>query len=590
MPTTIQVFLLEKKESELMKKIKKMFRVFFLMTMLVMVIAACAPSATQAPVEPTKALAVATTASTVAASTKAPVTVEPTKVLATKVPEKKILRVAYTREIDVLNAFTSQNLADIEFTMVEGLVQNNEKGENIPILAKEIPTLSNGGIVDKKDGTFEMTWKLQQGVKWHDGEPFTSKDVCFTQKFVTSEGSETYNSDDYRGIKDCKMPNDNTVVFVWDNLYANYAGLFEAIMPEHLLGKLTTAEIVQNEKYNRSPIGTGPFKFAEWKAGEYIRVVKNENYWRGTEYPKVDEIVFSFIPDDNTRLNALKTGKYDIGEILPLQVKEMKDIKTGIVKLIDSNVFIHFDPNANSEKTKKLFGDVKVRQALYHAIDRKAISTQLMEGTVTVINTPLNPNSVWFNKNVIDYNYDVALASKMLTEAGWVPGSDGIRVKDGLKFSFTLLNRAGKLDRIAVAQVLQAQWKVVGVEIKFDTLESAAWTKQWRTGKWDAIVSGWFLPSDPSMTAIYACGGSNNYTGFCDPKLDEAMKASDKNIDFDKRKPLIDQAQAILADDAFTLPIYAQVTPMYLSNNLLGFKGSGTNFGSYWNVYEWSLK
>ena len=79
---------------------------------------------------------------------------------------------AYTREIDVLNAFTSQNLCDIEFTMVEGLVQNNEKGENIPILAKEIPTLENGGIVDNGDGTYDMTWNLQQGVKWHDGEPF----------------------------------------------------------------------------------------------------------------------------------------------------------------------------------------------------------------------------------------------------------------------------------------------------------------------------------------------------------------------------------------------------------------------------------
>ena len=219
--------------------------------------------------------------------------------------------------------------------MVEGLVQNNDKGENIPILAKEIPTLANGGIVAKADGTYDMTWHLQEGVKWHDGEPFTSKDVCFTEKFVTSEGSETYNSDDYRGIKACNTPDDNTVVFTWDGLYANYAGLFEAILPEHLLGKLSTAEIVQNEQYNRSPIGTGPFKFAEWKSGEYIRVVKNDNYWRGSDYPKVDEIVFSFIPDDNTRLNALKTGDYNIGEILPLQVKEMKDNPNGTVKLIE---------------------------------------------------------------------------------------------------------------------------------------------------------------------------------------------------------------------------------------------------------------
>jgi peptide/nickel transport system substrate-binding protein len=572
-----------------MKTSTKMFWVFAAVMMLALAVTSCAPAATPTVVPPTTAPAAEqpTTAPAAVQPTTAPAAVQPT---AAQPAGKKILRVAYTREIDVLNAFTSQNLCDIEFTMVEGLVQNNDKGENIPILAKEIPTLANGGIVAKSDGSYDMTWHLQEGVKWHDGVPFTSKDVCFTSKFITSEGSETYNSDDYRGIKACNTPDDNTVVFTWDGLYANYAGLFEAILPEHTLGKLSTAEIVQNEQYNRSPIGTGPFKFAEWKSGEYIRVVKNDNYWRGAQYPKVDEIVFSFIPDDNTRLNALKTGDYNIGEILPLQVKEMKGNPNGTVKLIDSNSFMHFDFNANSDKTKKLFGDVKVRQALSHAVDRQAIADQLMEGTVTVINSPLNPNSVWYNKDVKGYEYDVTLAKKMLDEAGWVPGADGIRVKDGQKFSFTLLNRAGKADRIAVAQVMQAQWKEIGVDVQFETMESAAWTKQWRTGQWDAIVSGWFLPSDPSMTAIYACGGSNNYTGLCDPKLDEVMKNSDLNIDFDKRKPLIDQAQAILSEDAFTLPIYAQVTPMYLSNNLEGFLGSGTNFGSYWNVYEWGLK
>ena len=569
-----------------MKSTNKFLWVFSAVIILAMVITSCAPAApaaTEAPAAPAAPAATEAPAAPAApAATEAPVVGKPA--------EKKILRVAYTREIDVLNAFTSQNLCDIEFTMVEGLIQNNEKGENIPILAKEIPTFENGGIVDMGDGTYEMTWNLQEGVKWHDGEDFTSEDVCFTWEFVSSEGSETYNSDDYRGIKECKMPDDNTVVFVWDGLYGAYAGIFEAILPEHLLGSLTTAEIVQNVEYNRSPIGTGPFKFAEWKSGEYIRVVKNDNYWRGPEYPMVDEIVFSFLPDDNTRLNALKTGEYNIGEILPLQVKEMEGNPNGTVKLVDSNVFMHLDLNFNSDRNKLLFGDVNVRQALFHAIDRQAIADQLMEGTVTVVNSPLNPNSVWVNKDVKDYNYDVALANQLLDEAGWVPGTDGIRAKDGERFSFTMLNRAGRLDRIAVAQVVQAQLKDIGVEVLFETLESAAWTGQWRTGVWDAIISGWFLPSDPSFTAIYGCGGSNNYTGFCDPELDKLMDASDKDFNFEVRKPLLDQAQALLAEDAFTLPIYAQVTPMYLSNNLEGFLGSGTNFGSYWNVYEWGLK
>ncbi len=213
-----------------------------------------------------------------------------------------------------------------------------------------------------------------------------------------------------------------------------------------------------------------------------------------------------------------------------------------------------------------------------------------MQGTVTVVNGPYNPNSVWVNNDVKVYDYDVEKAKQMLDEAGWVVGADGIREKDGVKFAFTMMNRAGRQDRIAVAQVIQAQLKEIGIDVQFESLEAAAWSNQWRTGVWDAIVSGWFLPSDPSITAIYGCGGSNNFTGFCDPALDEIMQESDKNLDPAVRKPLLDQAQALLAEDAFTLPIYAQVTPYYVDNDVTGFKGSGTNFGSFWNVYEWGLE
>jgi peptide/nickel transport system substrate-binding protein len=585
-PNTNQNIVIERKGNKPMKSTNKLLWVFSALIILAMMITSCAPAApeaTQAPAVPEAPAATkAPTVPDAPVATEAPVVVKPA--------EKKIIRVAYNRELDVLNPFTSQMSCSIEFTMQEGLVQNNDKGEVVPILAKEIPSLANGGIVAKPDGTYEITWHLQEGVKWHDGVDFTSKDVCFTSNWITSEGSETYNRDDYLGIKNCATPDDNTAVFTWDGLYGGFSNLFESILPEHLLGKLSTVEIVQNVEFNRSPIGTGPYKFAEWKAGEYIRVVKNENYWRGPDYPKADEMIFQFITDDNTRLNALKTGEYTIGEILPLQVKEFKDNPNGTVKMIDSNRFMRFDVSITTEKGKKLFSDVNVRQAIYHAIDRQAIADQLLEGTVTVINSPLNPNGVWVNKNVKAYNYDMALAQKMLDEAGWVVGPDGVRAKDGQRFSFTILLRGGAQDRIAIAQVIQAELKEVGIEVQFEVLESTASTAKWRSGDWEATVSAYFLTADPSITTLYLCGGSNNFSGFCDPKLDEALKASDLNIDFEKRKPLLDEAQAILAEDAFTLPLYSQVTPMYISNNLEGFLGSGTNFESYWNVYEWGLK
>ena len=505
---------------------------------------------------------------------------------------RKILRIAYEREIDVLNAFTSQNLADIMFSIVEGLITTDEHNTYVPVLATLIPTANNGLIAHNADGTIDMTWPLHENVRWHDGQPFTSRDVCFTWKFVVSPNSQTYNRDQYLGIVDCLMPDEHTVVFRWNGTYAYYAGLFEAILPEHILGARTTEEIVNYTPYNRGPemVGTGPFRFGEWKPGEYIRVVRNEQYWRGPEYPQIDEIVWSFIPDTNTRLNAMKAAGFHYARLLPTQVQEVARVEGYETHLISSNTFMHFDVSANTERARVLFGGANVRRALFHAIDRDAIARQLMQGTVEVANTPINPSSPYHDAGVIASTFDPQRATRLLEAAGWTVGSDGIRSRAGVRFSFTMLNRAGTQDRIAIAQVIQAQLKAIGVEATFETLESAAWTQRWRSGQWEAMVSAWFLSADPSLTSLYLCDGPNNMTGFCDPDLDRVMLASDRELDFAKRKPLLDQVQERLADDAFSLPIYYNVVPEMVSTRVGGYRGNGTNFGSFWNLWEWTLR
>jgi peptide/nickel transport system substrate-binding protein len=504
---------------------------------------------------------------------------------------RRILRIAYEREIDLLNPFTSQNLADISYTMIEGLVTTDETNRYIPVLATTIPTKANGLIVADTGGRVRVTWPLRAGVAWHDGKPFTSKDVCFTWRFVTSPNSETYNREQYLNILDCRAPDDTTVVFTWAGEYAYYDGLFEAILPEHILGAMTAEQIVQYEPYNRGSqtIGTGPFKFAEWKSGEYIRVVRNENYWRGAGLPAIDEIVWAFIPDANTRLNALKSGQYDFGRILPVQVKDVRGINRFGTHLVNSNSVMHVDLNLKTDRGRRLFGDQRVRRALFHAIDRRAIADQLMEGTVIIANSPINTSSRFHNPGVTQPAFDTAAARALLDDAGWTVGADGVRAKDGERLSFVMLNRAGSTDRIAVAQVIQAQLKAIGVEVTFETLESAAWTLRWRSSQWEAIVSAWFLPADPSLTGLYACDGANNMTGFCDPALDEILKRSDRTLDPDQRKRDLDLAQEMLAESARTLPLYYNVVPEVVSRAVGNYRGSGTNFGSFWNVFEWTL-
>lgn len=505
---------------------------------------------------------------------------------------RMILRIAYDREIDVLNALTSQNLVDIQFSMVEGLVTTDEHNTYVPVLAERIPTEENGGVVRNADGSVTMTWPLRPGVRWHDGEPFTSEDVCFTWRFVTSEGSQVYNRDQYLGIVACDAPDEHTVVFTWDGVYAYYAGLFEAILPEHVLGGMSAEEVVSHTPYNRGEalVGTGPFRFAEWRSGEYIRVVRNDAYWRGPDYPRIDEIVWSFVPDLNTRLNAMKAGRFHYAQLVATQVDEVRDQPGYEVHLVSQNSVMHFDLSLNTERSRALFAERDVRAALFHAIDRQAIADRLMRGTVRVADSPINPSSPYHNPDVPPFAYDPDRAGRMLDEAGWVPGPDGVRVKDGRRFTFTMLNRAGSTDRIAIAQVIQAQLKAVGVEVDFETLESAAWTQRWRGRQWEGIVSAWFLPADPGITGLYACDGPNNMTGFCTPELDEVMEASDRELAFERRKPLLDEAQVRLAESARVLQLYFNVIPQMVSRRVGSFRPSGTNFGSFWNLWEWTLE
>ena len=126
----------------------------------------------------------------------------------------------------------------------------------------------------------------------------------------------------------------------------------------------------------------------------------------------------------------------------------------------------------------------------------------------------------------------------------------------------TILYRAGRADRAAVSQVIQANLKDVGIDVKVTSMDNAALTKQWRTGQWEATVSGWTLPADPSFTNLYACKGGNNFTGYCDEELDKLMTSADEALDANVRKPLMFQAQAKLLDDMFSLPIFNNVAPV----------------------------
>ncbi len=205
-----------------------------------------------------------------------------------------------------------------------------------------------------------------------------------------------------------------------------------------------------------------------------------------------------------------------------------------------------------------------------------------------VAHTPIHPTSPYHDQNVLKYNYDMNKAKQLMDEAGWKVGAGGIREKDGEKMSFTILTRSDS-DRLLLTQAIQALLKPLGVDAKVESMEAVAYTNKWRTGDWETLISGWILPADPSFTRQYACQGSNNMTGTCDPELDKLMDLSDQALVEGDRKVLSFQAQEKLAEDAFQLPVFYVTLPFVMDEKLANFKANGTNMTVFWNAYEWDI-
>ncbi len=501
-----------------------------------------------------------------------------------------LLIVAYDREPDTLNRFSTHILEDVQTCIVEGLVTTDEKMQVVPLLASEVPSLENGGVVLRADGGMDVTWKLRPGVKWHDGVPFTSADVKFTVDAINSPNYNPESTDGFDRIDSVDTPDSLTAVVHYREVYAPYEIQFvRGALPKHLLeGK----DIDGATEYNRNPLGTGPYKVTEWKTGEYILLEKVADYWRGAEYPKIRRILFKFIPNTTTRINQLKSGEAHVAALVPWdKVRELKDIPGLTLHQMMGNSYEHITLN---EKSVPAFRDVRVRQALIHAIDRQLLVRTVLDSLAPVIDGSIQPLSWAYTDSVRTYPYDTARAKALLDEAGWRDtNGDGIRDKDGVPLRFTLMTQAGFAIRENIAQAVQRQLKDVGVDVRIQLVDGTAISSLWFEGKFDAMLHWWHMPSDPEITTFFAsdrtppAGRNINY--IADASLDSLLYASDRTVDHAKRRALLVAAQKRLAELAPEIPLYNVTRIDAVPATLRNFKGNPTNTGIFWNVWEWEV-
>lgn len=500
------------------------------------------------------------------------------------------LVIGYDREPDTLNRFSTHILEDIETCVVEGLVTTNEKMEVVPLLAASIPTLDNGGVVLRTDGGMDVTWKLRPEVRWHDGTPHTSADVKFTVEAINSPAYNPESTDGFDRITSVDTPDPFTAVLHYKEVYAPYQLQFvRGTLPKHVLDG---RDIDTANDYNRAPLGTGPYKVAEWKSGESIRLEAVAGYWRGTP-AKIPTLLFKFVANTNTRINQLKSGEVDMVVMFPWDKhREVAAIPGVSVRRIDGNGYEHVTLN---QRAFPAFADLRVRQALNHAVDRDLIAKAILEGLAPVTAGPVQPVSWAHNPNVRRYAFDPARAKALLDEAGWKDSNgDGIRDKDGQRLSFTMITQAGFAVRENVAQVLQRQFKDVGVEVAVQLHDGTSISKLWFEGKFHAMLHWWQLPADPELTLFFAkdrmppAGRNINYVS--DDRLTALVYAADRTVDQPARAKILAEAQARIADLAIEIPLYGVTKLDAVPARLKGFTGNPTNTGPFWNVHAWTLE
>jgi peptide/nickel transport system substrate-binding protein len=500
----------------------------------------------------------------------------------------------------------SQNVVDevLAFT-VEGLTRVFPDGTRQPILVVEIPTVQNGGV--SADGK-TVTFKLKEGLKFSDGAPLTCDDVKFTWQAVMTPESGVRSTTGYSDIEQIECPNPTTAVLRFKNFFAPYLTLFErGVLPK----SAGDPKNMQNWTYNRKPIGTGPFVIDEWVADSHVTLSRNPNY-REKDKPYLDQVVIRIVPSSAVAVQLLLSGDVDImwnsteGDLPQLEKAP------GIVvaarpqiggERIDLNVAENKDPS-DPTKPHLILSDVRVRQAIAYGLDRQSVIDKLLYGKAKIGTSDLNEG--FFSCDISAYPYDPEKAKKLLAEAGWVPGSDGIRVAKGakvapdgtrlrLKFTTTSGNRMREDSQVIWLENLKA----IGVEMYIENAPSSVVLGSWdagspyKRGNYDIVLYGFFSPVDPhrfmvnTFTSAQVASEKNktggNVTRFTDPKIDEAMQKAGLEPDPSKRKDLYCQVAQIIREAAPTIYLYQR-------NSIHSYRDrvQGPVAGNSWETIGWS--
>ena len=517
------------------------------------------------------------------------------------------VRITLNQEPDTLNPFYSGLRATFTVTQAifNGLVVVNEQGDYEGDLAAEVPTTQNGGV--SADG-LTITYKLRQGVRWADGQPFTADDVKFTYDAIMNPANTISGKSVYGKIDSLTVKDPYTVELKMKEPYAAYAEFFSypvGILPKHALGSLPD---LNKADFNRKPFGTGPYRVTDWQAANFIQLEANPNYYKGA--PKIGRVVVRIVPDKNTQLAQVRANETDVAVDLneddAVQVDRIAGWKAfAIAGLTSDRMFLNLaEPGvADGSRPHPILGDKRVRQALEMGIDKQQLVDKVLSGKTRVATSEYPVG--WPAPNLEPSRYDVEAARRLLDDAGWQVGADGIREKDGRKLHLSISSTSGNTLRENVEQLIQAGWKTMGVDLEIKNATAAVLVGEWsenglvQRGNFDIAYYGFTPGIDPSGTISPRFhskqipfegnqGEGDNGMRYRDPQVDQWIDEADRTLDQSRRKELYGQVMQKIADDVPVIYLYNRANVEAVSQRVQGARSHPFRWLT-WNIHEWSL-
>jgi len=406
-----------------------------------------------------------------------------------------------------------------------------------------------------------IVFQLRKGIRFHDGHEFDSGDVKFTYETIMDPKNLSPRVPDFEPVKSVEPSGPYAVRVTYKRLFQpGFESWGMGILPEHLLNREPLAReagalgrdaehySVRDSRFNRNPIGTGPFRFVEWKTDQYVRLARFDQYWEGP--PNFHEFLYRIIPDALTIELTFYAGTTDEYGAQPHQVQRLRNDPR----------FMHFSgltlgySYIGYNMRRPIFQDVRVRKALGMAVNTQEIIDYVLYGQAERTTGPYPKQTDFYDQSVQPLPYDLAGAVRLLEEAGYRKNAEGWLEKDGKPLAFTLITNSGNEIRKAVMAIAQNAWRRIGVKVETLALEWAVFiNERVDKGDFDAVVLGWSMDLNADIFQIFHSSQTGhfqlNFVGYRNPKADELMVRIRQEYNYERQVTMARELHRLIAED-----------------------------------------